>query len=228
MKKQPLRQFVVISLLALFGLSSQVFAQYQNQINAMTWYLQGVRYHSQGDFDRAIYAFDQAIWLMPNYADAWFKKGLALGSAHRYQEAIASIDQAIRLQPNNGMAWLGKAVVLNEAGRKQEALQCVERAFRVFPDLANNPEVAEFLRGAGLSVGPSKQGNSGGAYNPNLRRSISGGNHAGEPHCTERECFQCGGRGEIGPFGNPYSGAGYRPAERCSNCGGTGRVKRCY
>ena len=41
-----------------------------------------------------------------------------------------------------------------------------------------------------------------------------------------RMCYTCRGTGSIGPFGNPYSGAGYRPAETCPNCHGSGQVCR--
>lgn len=42
---------------------------------------------------------------------------------------------------------------------------------------------------------------------------------------TTRMCFGCRGTGSVGPFGNPYSGAGYRPATSCSSCGGSGQVR---
>lgn len=50
------------------------------------------------------------------------------------------------------------------------------------------------------------------------------GNHTPSRQC--RTCGVCSGRGSVGPFGNAYSGAGYRPAQTCSNCGGSGTV--CY
>jgi hypothetical protein len=48
--------------------------------------------------------------------------------------------------------------------------------------------------------------------------------HDSEPE--ERMCYRCNGTGQIGPFGNPYGDYGYKPAEECPNCHGTGRVQR--
>ncbi len=48
--------------------------------------------------------------------------------------------------------------------------------------------------------------------------------HDSEP--DERMCYQCNGTGQIGPFGNPYGDYGYKPAETCPNCHGTGRVRQ--
>jgi hypothetical protein len=48
--------------------------------------------------------------------------------------------------------------------------------------------------------------------------------HDSEPE--ERMCYQCNGTGQIGPFGNPYGDYGYKPAETCPNCHGSGRVRQ--
>lgn len=71
------------------------------------------------------------------------------------------------------------------------------------------------LRIADYLPSPDSDDDIRGLRNPNEVRS--------EP-C--RECYTCRGTGQIGPFGNAYSGAGYKPAVACSNCNGSGRVCR--
>lgn len=152
-----------------------------------------MNYGNQGDFTNAIYAFDQALRLKPDYAQAWLYKGVALA----------------------------------RIGRKNEAMQCVGLAFRFNPGYADNPGIIEALRGLGLPLGPAPQ-RAPSLVNPlpHLNRG-SGDMHSG-PDCQDDQCYQCGGTGEIAASGNAYSGAGYRPARPCSNCRGTGRVRRCY
>jgi eukaryotic-like serine/threonine-protein kinase len=48
----------------------------------------------------AVAAFDQAIALDSNLAEAWSNRGAALWSLRRFQEAIASVDRALQLQPD--------------------------------------------------------------------------------------------------------------------------------
>src|SRR5262249_47093515 len=57
------------------------------------------------------------------------------------------------------------------------------------------------------------------------RPDLTGPGYTPPSRPTERMCFGCRGTGSIGPFGNPYSGAGYKPATSCPSCGGSGRVR---
>ena len=59
---------------------------------------------SLGRYDEATRAYDEAIRIDPEYAEAWFNKGLALYNQGRYDEAIKAYDEAIRIDPELAVA----------------------------------------------------------------------------------------------------------------------------
>ena len=50
-------------------------------------------------YDEQLAAFEKAIELDPNNAEAWFNKGYALAGLKRYDEAIAAFDKVQELNP---------------------------------------------------------------------------------------------------------------------------------
>jgi len=53
-----------------------------------------------GRYNESIEAYEMAIKIDPEDADAWFGKGAALNNTGRYEEAIKSLDRATELDPN--------------------------------------------------------------------------------------------------------------------------------
>lgn len=99
MKSNFLKRAAMLSFFVLCLAVTPSFAQYRNQINAMSWFLLGVNYGNQGDFNSAIHAFGQAIRLKPDYSQAWFYLGVALARSGRQNEAMFCIKQAMQLNP---------------------------------------------------------------------------------------------------------------------------------
>ena len=75
----------------------------------------------QGKYDDAILAFDEAIRLVPEFADAWYDKGAALYGLGKYNEALQAFNQAISINPQYADAWNNKGVALKALGRTSEA-----------------------------------------------------------------------------------------------------------
>jgi tetratricopeptide (TPR) repeat protein len=65
----------------------------------------GNAYQVNGDIDRAIADYDEAIQLDPNLADAFTGRGPAYRNKGDVDRAIVDYDQAIRLSPNYAMAF---------------------------------------------------------------------------------------------------------------------------
>ena len=76
----------------------------------------------------ALEAYEQAIRLDPNFANAYYNQGLALRRLKRYEEALTAFEQRIHLDPNYALAYNGKGLVLEALGKKIEAQQAYERA----------------------------------------------------------------------------------------------------
>jgi tetratricopeptide (TPR) repeat protein len=71
----------------------------------------GTAYLNKGDFDRAIQDYDQAIRLVPDYANAFNSRGVAYQAKGENERALQDYDQAIKLDPDdanalNGRCWL--------------------------------------------------------------------------------------------------------------------------
>ena len=91
-----------------------------------------VAYH----FEDALEAYEQALRLDPNNAQAYTFKGMALSILGRNQEALTAFEQALRLDPNNAQAYRFKGVALINLGHNQEALTVLEQVLRLDPNNA--------------------------------------------------------------------------------------------
>jgi tetratricopeptide (TPR) repeat protein len=79
-------------------------------------------------YEEALAAYEQAIRLDPNFADAYYNKGIALNELKRHEEALAAYEQAIHLNPNDAYAYNGKGIALRDLKRYKEADQAFEKA----------------------------------------------------------------------------------------------------
>jgi Flp pilus assembly protein TadD len=57
----------------------------------------GIALASQGKYDEAVKAYDEAIRLDPNYAKAWYNKGVAIEALGKTTEANAAFTNAKEL-----------------------------------------------------------------------------------------------------------------------------------
>ena len=75
-----------------------------------------------GRFGEALPAFERAIALKPDYAEAHNGRGIALANSQRSGEAISSFDKAIALKPDYAEAYNNYGLVLQDLNRFDEAL----------------------------------------------------------------------------------------------------------
>jgi len=61
-------------------------------------------YYEQGDFDYAIYDYDQAIKLNPNFAEAYLNRAYAYSEKDDFTRAIADYESVLRINPNDSWA----------------------------------------------------------------------------------------------------------------------------
>jgi len=87
--------------------------------------------------EEALEAFDKALEINLDYADAWSNKGVVLAGLDRYEEALAACDKALEINPDFANAWYNKGVDLAGLDRDEEALAAYDKALKINPDFVN-------------------------------------------------------------------------------------------
>jgi tetratricopeptide (TPR) repeat protein len=97
------------------------------------WYNKGIALAGQGKYDEAIQAYDEAIELHPNWAEAWYNKGNALDKLEKYDEAIKSYNKAIKLNANVSTSIIDKGNSHYNAGEYVAAIRYYDEAIKQDP-----------------------------------------------------------------------------------------------
>jgi len=93
----------------------------------------GDEYFDQGKYTEAIDAYQQAIKLKPNYAEAFFNLGDAYAASERHEEAVIAYKQAIRFKPNYDAAYFGLGDAYQALGKHEEAVEAYSHANSSLP-----------------------------------------------------------------------------------------------
>ena len=86
-------------------------------------------------YKEALAAFDQALVLNPDDAQAWFKKGTALIRLERFEDALSAFDHASSLDARGGVSFI-KGFTLLQLKRYQESISMCDQALAANPGLA--------------------------------------------------------------------------------------------
>jgi tetratricopeptide (TPR) repeat protein len=105
------------------------------EILARAFFNRGRAWSDQGQFDRAIQDFAQAIRLDPEYPDAFNNRGVAYAGMGQFERAIEDYDRAIQLDPNYAIAIYNRGLIARNLGREDEAAKYFARAKEVGPRL---------------------------------------------------------------------------------------------
>jgi tetratricopeptide (TPR) repeat protein len=89
---------------------------------------------TQGDVDRAIAEYTEALRIRPDYPEAHNNLGPALATKGRTEDAVAHFVEAIRLRPNYADAHNNLGVALASQGKLDEAIAQYTEALRIERD----------------------------------------------------------------------------------------------
>jgi tetratricopeptide (TPR) repeat protein len=107
-----------------------------NEQTAEDFYNLGVKKYREKDYPGAIEAYDRAIALNPNYANAYIGRGNARDDLGNSQSAIADYNQAIKIDPNNASAYLNRGVTHLRLKNNQAAIADYNQAIKIDPQYA--------------------------------------------------------------------------------------------
>ena len=96
----------------------------------------GVTLKDQGKLDEAIAAYNKALSIKPDYADAYNNMGNALKDQGKLDEAIAAYNKALSIKPDYAEAYNNMGVTLQEQGKLDEAIAAYNKALSIKPDYA--------------------------------------------------------------------------------------------
>jgi tetratricopeptide (TPR) repeat protein len=96
----------------------------------------GIALGQAGRIQEAIWHWEQALRIKPDYARTHYNLGIALGQVGKLADAIAHYEQALRIKPDYAEAHNSLGAALWQAGRIQEAIGHYEQALRIKPDYA--------------------------------------------------------------------------------------------
>jgi len=87
-----------------------------------------------GIYSQSLQAFQRALDLDRDDAEAWRGRALAHLGLGEQDEARIALDRSIEIDPRSAQAWLDRGIFLLEMGRAEEAVSALERALAIQPD----------------------------------------------------------------------------------------------
>ena len=79
---------------------------------AIEFFNQGEQFREMSQNEKALAAYDQAIAINPNYAEAQVSKCWILSYLKQFEAAVSACDRALELKPNYAEAWAIRGVAL--------------------------------------------------------------------------------------------------------------------
>lgn len=114
-----------------------------NELVARSFFSIGFLHSQLNEKDQAVSAYDQAIELMPTFADAYTSRGVVKSALGNLEEAIADHSEAIRLNPEFAEAYINRGTAKRSLNQHVDAISDFDEAIR----LDANSAVAWTLRG---------------------------------------------------------------------------------
>src|SRR5262249_49392243 len=88
--------------------------------------------------DQALAAYDRALSLKPDLAEAWLGRGNALDKCREHEEAVAHYEKALAVRPGYADAHAALWVALWSLGRHEGALWHYEKLMALNPNYVEN------------------------------------------------------------------------------------------
>jgi tetratricopeptide (TPR) repeat protein len=114
--------------------NSNVTSALTPEQQARALYNQGVKFTKAGKYEDAVKAYQQAVSLKPDLAEAQHELGFALLKLKKYEEAIVAFKQALTLKPRNAETYRNIGLSYKALGQWSDASGAFRKAIEIKPD----------------------------------------------------------------------------------------------
>ena len=101
------------------------------------WNLMGASAAQIGQLDDAILAFQKALSIKPDYAEAHNNMGIVLRDKGKLKEAIEAYAKSLSIKPDYAEAYNNMGIALKDQDKMEEAIEAYTKALSIKPDYAN-------------------------------------------------------------------------------------------
>lgn len=131
--KQALVFLLSISFATAFGQDPERTSESQDP---QTLIEEGIRFHDNGDYDKAVQKYLAAIAIDPKNASAYYEASYSYHLKHDYENALKMVEKAIEYGGGDTrrMAVVVKGSILDDMGRRKDSAEFYEKAVKEYPD----------------------------------------------------------------------------------------------
>lgn len=117
------------------------------RIPGNTAYQEGEIFFEDGEYQRALEKYDEALEAKPDAPHYVRAKARALMQLERYDKALRWFDQAVELQPFFGGTYANRGILHDRMGEYERAVEDYEKAIELSEEVAEGPHwLIRFLR----------------------------------------------------------------------------------
>jgi predicted O-linked N-acetylglucosamine transferase (SPINDLY family) len=99
--------------------------------------IQGAVLQGLGKFELSVDAYNKALAIKPDYADAYNNMGNALKDQGKLEDAIEAYNKALATKPDYAEAYSNMGNALQEQGKLEEAIKAYRKSLAIKPDYAS-------------------------------------------------------------------------------------------
>ena len=116
------------------------------QLQARAWFSVGYLNSEEDNWKEAIDAYNEAIQLNPDMAEAYNNRGVARNDLGEYEAALVDLNEAIQLKPDQAEAYNNRGVTKKALGRLDEAREDYQKALALAQESGKEDVIAAAKR----------------------------------------------------------------------------------
>ena len=115
---------------------ANIVGEADKNLAAYSWFSAGYLYQEEDRKEESLSAYDKAINLKPDFAEAYAVRGTTKSELDRRESAIDDYNEAIRLKPDYAEIYNNRGFEMTRLGQHESAIDDCNEAIRLKPDFA--------------------------------------------------------------------------------------------